>query len=131
MMQCICCISEVSFILIRHKGPVCSLCVQNFPSYFLEHVDSSCDSKYKHPRNFNGSMTKLNSDDNNNQCHRKQLLAVTGEVTAGLELWRRKADTAQGGEGKSTADVAARLMGEFEGVQKAVRELQASFAKVS
>lgn len=54
---------------------------------------------------------------------------MTEEVTAGLELWRKTAVTAD--DGKSTADVATRLMGEFEGVQKAVRELQASFAKVS
>lgn len=58
----------------------------------------------------------------------EKLLAVTEEVTAGLELWRN-AVTAEAGEGKSAAEVATRLMGEFEGVQQAVRELQASFAK--
>lgn len=47
-----------------------------------------------------------------------------------MELWRN-AVTAEAGEGKSAAEVATRLMGEFEGVQQAVRELQASFAKVS
>lgn len=47
-----------------------------------------------------------------------------------MELWRN-AVTAEADEGKSTADVATRLIGEFEGVQKAVKELQASFAKVS
>ena len=73
--------------------------------------------------------------DNNNHCHcRRKLLAVTGEVTAGLDRWRTAVATGGdggGNGGEGAADLATRLKGEFEGLQKAVRELQASFAKAS
>lgn len=54
---------------------------------------------------------------------------MTDHASAGLELWRNAPAAAVGG-GESIKAAAVRLLGEFEGVQDAIREVQSSLAKV-